>query len=374
MKIRVVFLVSTLEKGGPTNVIFNIIKYLDVVSFQPVIVTLSPEPLISSLEDFRKLGVEVYQFNQSRLSWVLSGGKRLRKFLEKIQPNIIHSHSLRADIFSAKQLESYIRISTLHANLQHNYINTYGYFMGNYFAYQQVKHVAHLERVVACAHSVYEIYKSKLKSMEFIPNGVDTEIFKVISPESIFQKRKSVGVPTNKKIFITVGSLCNRKDPHTLIKGFLESNAKETSVLLVLGKGELEDELRKTYALPNVMFKGFTRNVVDFLEISDFFISASLSEGLPNTVLEALSCGLPVCLSDIPAHREILSYNSKAGITFKPRESRALTNAINALVGEEYTISQNAAKEIIEHELSAIKMSSKYQSLYCSLYEKYLAK
>jgi glycosyltransferase involved in cell wall biosynthesis len=368
MKTKVLFFVSTLESGGPTNVIYNIIRYLDRATVEPVILTLSPEPSRSRKGDFEDLGVSIHQFNQSRVSWIISGGKALRQYIANIEPHIIHSHSLRPDIFSAKHLEGYIRISTLHANLKDNYINTYNRPIGDYFAYTQIKHVNHLEKVVACSKSVYEVYKNKVDSIDFIPNGVDAAIFKPLSPEAITQKRSELNLPANKKIFISVGSLCARKDPHTLIKGFLSSEHKNDSILLMLGTGELETELKSTYTSENILFKGYIKDVVAYLEVSDFFMSASWSEGLPNTVMEALGCGLPTCLSDIAAHHEILSINPDAGIIFKCGDHEGLSNSINTLMKKEYTSLRKAAVSIIEQELSAKKMAASYQKLYLSMY------
>jgi glycosyltransferase involved in cell wall biosynthesis len=367
MKIKVLFFVSTLESGGPTNVIFNIIKYIDRDLIEPVIVTLSPEPLRSSWKDFENLKIHIYQFNQSRASWLLSNGSDLKQYIAKIHPHVIHSHSLRPDIFSARHLETYVRISTIHANLKDNYRNTYSRIVGDYFAYMQIKYVARLEKVVACAKSVYEVYKNKIDSIGFIPNGVDSEIFKPIDQETTQKQRLRLGLPLGKNIFITVGSLCKRKDPETVIKGFLRSNCKDSAVLLVLGTGKLEPELRATYSSSNIIFKGFIKDVAHYLKVADFFISASRSEGLPNTVLEALSCGLPICLSDIPAHNEILSINTNAGITFPCGEDKELSNAINTLAKKDYDTLQKAAISIIEKELSARKMSANYQKLYLSL-------
>lgn len=367
MKTKILFFVSTLESGGPTNVIYNIIKYLDKSVIEPMILTLSPEPARSHKADFEALGVPIYQFNQSRLSWIISGSNALRQYIAKIEPHIIHSHSLRPDVFSARHLRGYIRISTLHANLRDNYINTYRRPIGDYFAYTQIKHVNRLERVVACSKSVYDIYKNKVASINFIPNGVDTAIFKTSSPEAIIQKRSTLGLPTNKKIFISIGSLCERKDPHTLIKGFLGSQHNDNSILLLLGTGALEAELKNTYTSESVIFKGYIKDVANYLEVSDFFISASWSEGLPNTVMEALACGLPVCLSDIAPHHEILSINTNAGTTFRCGDHEDLAKSINALMKKEYSSLQKVAVNIIEQEFSAKKMSDLYQRLYLSM-------
>jgi glycosyltransferase involved in cell wall biosynthesis len=256
-------------------------------------------------------------------------------------------------------------MSTLHSDLKVNYISTYNILIGSYFAWRHLKDVQNLEKVIACSNSVFQLYKDKIKSLGCITNGIDSQLFHPISKEAIHQKRTALGLQTDKIIFLSVGSLNKRKDPYTVITGFLKSSHTDTSILLILGSGNLENELRQTYKdKKNVIFKGFTEDVAGYMQVSDFFISASISEGLPNTVLEALGCGLPVCLSSIPSHKEILSINENAGYTFTCGDELRLAEVINTIMSQKYNNLQKAAMQIIEGKLNAGMMSSKYQTLY----------
>src|SRR5689334_21385401 len=121
MKIKVLFFVSTLERGGPSNIIYNIIKYLDKNIIEPSILTLSPEPPRTKKGDFEDLNVPIYSFHKSRLWWILSDMHQLKDLINKISPDIIHSHSLRPDVSSAKHLSSFVRVATIHGILHTNY-------------------------------------------------------------------------------------------------------------------------------------------------------------------------------------------------------------------------------------------------------------
>src|SRR5699024_7455453 len=134
-----------------------------------------------------------------------------------------------------------------------------------------------------------------------------------------------------------VGSLIPRKNPVTLVKGFLESKANENSILLVIGDGPLKSNIYNMVKdSKHIMLKGQIFNVSDFLKASDYFISVSLSEGLPNTVLEAMSTGLPVCLSNIPPHTEILDYNNTAGVLTDVEHYKMLSSKINTILRKDY--------------------------------------
>ena len=87
----------------------------------------------------------------------------------------------------------------------------------------------------------------------------------------------------------------------------LESNIRFIFV------GEESDDVRK-YAeqlgvVDKIVFTGLIprEKVYDVLYKSDIYVSSSTLEGLPVSVLEAMYCGLPVVLSDIPQHREVAS-------------------------------------------------------------------
>ena len=64
--------------------------------------------------------------------------------------------------------------------------------------------------------------------------------------------------------------------------------------------------------------------------MSDVFVSSSESEGLPNGVLEALASGIPVMLSNIPQHLEILEEVNNVGNTYSLGEIEELTRLMES--------------------------------------------
>ena len=103
-------------------------------------------------------------------------------------------------------------------------------------------------------------------------------------------------------------------------------------------------------------------NVGDFLTAADGFVSTSVSEGMSNSVLESLAHGVPVILSDIPSHQEILSYSNNAGVHFPVRDTRTLAEIIQ---NTRFTKNNSeAARSIITAHLNAQIMSKNYQNLY----------
>jgi glycosyltransferase involved in cell wall biosynthesis len=99
---------------------------------------------------------------------------------------------------------------------------------------------------------------------------------------------------------------------------------------------------------------------------ASLFISLSKFEGSPNAVMEAMACGCPLVLSDIPGHREIL--NDKSALFVDPSNIRLTANAILKVLNNTYikrNLSLIAMQEASHFTIS--KMVDKWEKVYLSL-------
>jgi glycosyltransferase involved in cell wall biosynthesis len=91
---------------------------------------------------------------------------------------------------------------------------------------------------------------------------------------------------------------------------YVSQRQKVLAILCGAGpqRGELQTMTQKMGLEPNVHFTGYlpTPSVWALMKKASVFVSLSAYEGRPNAVMEAMACGCPLVLSDIPAHREIL--------------------------------------------------------------------
>ena len=107
----------------------------------------------------------------------------------------------------------------------------------------------------------------------------------------------------------------------------------------------------------------------EYLYASDYFLSASLAEGLPNSVLEAMSVGLPCVLSDIPPHREIHDLDRESSLLFKVKDKDDMAAALGAITKMNWEKMHDAGMNITHNYLSAEIMSNQYQEIYSRLLE-----
>lgn len=126
--------------------------------------------------------------------------------------------------------------------------------------------------------------------------------------ESIISK-----MDTNNKYIITVGRLHYQKGQWHLIRAFkyVQQIIPEAR-LIILGKGELENSLKKLAIKleieDKIDFLGYVKNHHKLLEKCDVFVFPSLVEGLGNVLLEAMACGLPIISTDcFSGPREIIA-------------------------------------------------------------------
>ena len=100
-----------------------------------------------------------------------------------------------------------------------------------------------------------------------------------------------------------VGRFAHQKNHKFLLEAFKEIYEKNhTALLLLVGKGELEEDI-KSYAMAlgiydHIIFTGVRSDIPHLLSAMDVFVMPSFYEGMPNTVIEAQATGLPCIISD----------------------------------------------------------------------------
>ena len=112
-----------------------------------------------------------------------------------------------------------------------------------------------------------------------------------------------------------VGELSGRKNQIFLIRAFKRLQEKDLPVrLLLAGEGgereALEREIQQNNMENTAFLLGNREPVTPYLAITDLYVSASRSEGLPFNVMEAMSCGLPIVASDTKGQNDLLTTES----------------------------------------------------------------
>jgi len=367
---KILYIVSTLSRSGPTNQLYNLVKYLNKEQFTPYLISLSPEPSNSRQDDFSALGVKMYNLELSRVKGIFFAKGKVKALIKSIEPDVIHTQGIRADVIASKIDCSTIKVCTIHNHPQQDYLMRYGNILGSLMLKKHLGALQHFNKCIGVSSAVEKNLShldGRIKTDSII-NGVDTSLF---SPESSIEKqnlRRKLSLPENAVIWIVSGHLSPLKDPLFLIKSWRNKfPSNNHNILLFIGNGCLYAKCQSlTQGASNIILKGRVNNVVEFLQASDYFISASHSEGLPMAVIEALACNLPVLLSDINPHLEILSMSENIGNSFRLGDFLSFSNSMDALLKENKSILNQSIESLVNLRLNAEIMSKKYQSIYLS--------
>lgn len=374
-KINITYLVSRLRRQGPMFQLYNIIKHLDTSRFHPRIITLSPETEDSLMDDFKNLGVDCTSLSLSRKTDMILGPGKLKSIFEKSPPDLIHVSGLRSTILCANHFRSIPTVVTCRQMFDSMHYKLSGdpWLLSSIKMNAFARACRKFDRIIAVSESVKNSAATELAGrMEVIHYGVDQDTFKPFSRDQKIQTKAKLNLPKEKRVFLSTGFLTELKDPVTVIKGFIQSEAAQTGILVLLGDGPLRAQCSTLAGqVDNVRVEGFVENVSDYLGASDVLVSGSLFEGCPNSVMEALAYGLAVILSDIPPHREILDFDDKVGVTFKVGDVDSLAEAISQIDQHKCSVQSQAALRIVNDHLNARRMSLKYQQIYIELFNEH---
>lgn len=365
--IRVVYLVSILRRAGPTSQLLNIVRYLDRGRFDPVVVTLSPEPADSMADRFLELGVPVRSVGMSRLRAIAN--RHWRRDIENVLGSslddqcVVHSQGIRGDIIASRWLGGVPRVATARNFPYDDYPLKFGRLAGRWMARSHLRALSKLPNVIACSATLAGMLRARSVEAGVIRNAVDTATFRPALPAERAELRARLGLPAAARIAVSIGALSARKDPRLVVRAF-RAVGEPGLALVFLGEGPLEAECRREAGGDaRIRFAGQVADVAPFLRAADFLVSASRAEGLPNAVLEAMACGLHVVLTDIGPHRELLELAPTSGEAVPVGDQGALATAIRRAPAASGTRTEPGLLD----KLGAERMSRSYQDLYLRL-------
>jgi glycosyltransferase involved in cell wall biosynthesis len=234
-----------------------------------------------------------------------------------------------------------------------------------------LSHVSSLElRIVAPSRWLAgEVKRSPLMSrfsVDVIPNGIDVEAY---APRDRAAARDVLGIPQDAKVVLFLADVVdNRRKGFDLFMQSLQGCAKRVNNLMLLSLGQ--NAPKRDPGIPWVHF-GFVSDdrLLSFMySAADLFVIPSLQDNLPNTVLEAMACGIPVVGFAVGGIPDMVRHGL-TGLLVPPYEIKSLETAIVELLEDrvrrkEMSIHcRRAAIEEYSVELQAHRYSELYKSL-----------
>lgn len=364
-KLKILYVVSALKNCGPINILYNIISHLDMNCFEVRIFSLSFADSKLCKERFESIGCQVMECNYSHIIGFVRAIFKLKAFCRDYQPDIIHSHGLRPDVASLLVCRKKT-ISTLHNNPFMDYSLVYGKIRGFCVACFHLFCLNFLKRSIACSQSIF-FQLTKYRLTVFIQNGIDDSLFHPANESQKFELIECLKWRKNALKIIVTAVVIARKNMTQILQAV--ELLKIPYHLIILGDGDLLPSLKNKYKSNcNIEFRGFCKDVLQYLQSADVYVSASRSEGLPCSVIEAMLTGLPVILSDIPSHREVLrAIPEDAQFLFPLDDPEKLSKLLEQIYVNKSKYTHNEIANYTKDMFSASVMSKKYADMYIDL-------
>jgi len=296
--------------------------------------------------------------------------RAVRAALLKREYDIIHVHTPHAGVLLLVALFMLGMYKKLIPSTVHTVQNSYENFkFRNKLLF--IPSFVFFRKMVFCSHASYESFPGFYKwlageRMSVVQNAVDLDRIDRIT--------KAIPAVHNEHFTIATVGLIKIKNPIIVLDASYQYKDQDTK-LTFLGEGSLRPVLmQKVERLglqQQVQLTGMVARdkVFEYFTRADLFVSASWGEGLPVAVMEAMACGRPVVLSDIPPHREIaegvdfiplIKPDDVTGFAQEIRKFREMSVSERAVIGQK-------CRKLIEDRFSLPIMHAGYQEIYAKI-------
>jgi glycosyltransferase involved in cell wall biosynthesis len=359
--LNIVELVNSLDTGGAERMAASLALHLQSRGASVRIVCLRdlgnmPIPL----ETFQKAGVELVALLKAD-GFSATTLRTLAGHIREWKTDVVHTHNPLVNHYGAMAARlggARVAVSTIHGI---STLDMPGWAKGLFWASCLIT-----DRLVGVCPVVRETLRSRYvlptKKTIVINNGIELARFLSVKPR----------LADGRFVFGTVGRLVPVKDHRRLLEAFaIVLSTHPHCRLEILGEGELKEELeehaRALGVSESVCFRGFSREIPEFLSQLDVFVMSSLSEGLPLAVLEAMAAGLPIVATGVGGVVHLVE-DAGCGWLSPPAHAAALARAMRqAIETESRAALGEQGRAAVLRDYSVAKMTADYENLFRQL-------
>jgi glycosyltransferase involved in cell wall biosynthesis len=352
---KVLIVTPSLIQGGGQKFVVDLAKTLDKSKYQVKLLVYYKES--NSVFDQAVIDNNIDAlYLDKKVGLDFSFFAKVRKVLKEYKPDVIHSNLDTMLYLLPFYKRGQIKIHTVHNMAEKESVKLQRLVRN--IAYK-IKHVIPVAISDIVCDSIVAVHKLKRDNIPIVYNGVECSRYKCTKERN----------PQKTLNFINVGSIHRVKNLSFLIDCFSELVKENKNVHLTLvGDGVLrkniEDQIEKLNLQDYVTITGIVKDVENYLAYGDVYVASSIFEGLPISILEAMSAGLPVISTNVGGVPDIIK-NDQNGILVELGDSSSYLEAMKLLVENEnkrYELSENALKESLKYDISI--MAKGYENIY----------
>ncbi len=328
--MRVMFLSTSMGMGGADKQLLSAAQLMHAQGHDVCIVSLT-ELGPMGLEA-RSQGIRTESLDMRRGVPDPRGLIRLIRLVRAWKPDVLHSHMVHANLM-ARAVRLFARVPVIVSTI-HNIYEGGPLWMAAYrISNGLVDHMTIISEAAADRFVKEGIVPREL--LTCVPNGVDTERFRQVAPETRQALRSSIGVD-GRFVWLAVGRFEIAKDYPNMLHAFAQVCQRDSNaVLLLVGHGSLQQEtesLAQSLGLGDrIRFLGVRSDVPEVMAAADGYVMSSAWEGMPIALLEAGAAGLPIVATRVGGNHEVVR-DGESGFLVPPRDAAALGQAMLRLM------------------------------------------
>jgi glycosyltransferase involved in cell wall biosynthesis len=378
-------ILHTIDSGGLYGaevMLLNLVAEQVKLGLEPVIASIGEkgidEKLIETEAEQRNLAVRKFRM---RPGPNLAGALKVLGFARRGHFDLMHSHGYKSNIlfgFLPKFVRKMPMVSTLHG-----YTSIKGFSRMRAYEFLDTMSLRFVDAVVLVNQAMRNHSRlKKLSGINFkvVNNGipVSSEIPESPSPGLTIQpidhlNKKIIDFCSNDFTIGSIGRLSAEKNYSGLIEAIHIIHRRGNRIkLLIIGEGPeriaLEKQVAELGLEGHVMLPGYRKNARYYLPLFKVFVLSSLTEGLPITLLEAMSVGVPVVATRVGGIPEVLGYG-RAGVLIPENSSEDIATAIISLFGnpEKRAELRQQGQRIVGGRYDSRRMAEQYLEIYKKL-------
>jgi len=371
-KIKIVHIIAALNVGGTEMMLYKLLSRMRRDRFENIVITLKEKGSLS--RDFESQNIRVYNVGGMGGILKISALIRLLKILREINPDIIQGWLVHGNF--AAQITSFFlpyRLSILwnirYAALPKSETKNSTLLIIKFLSFLSSlpKKIIFNSKTSANDHIRMGYQRDKNC---IIPNGFDIKLFSP-SEENRRSVRLELNIPEKAILIGLIGRFDPLKDHRCFLKAGekLLRNKREVYFLLAGREVDLQNRhliqlIEKLGISGKVFLLGERRDVHRITAALDIAACSSVSEGFPNVIGEAMSCGIPCVVTDVGDSAWIVG---DSGMVVPPCNHEALCEAWQKMIelgSVKRQILGEKARERIKNHFSIQMIVEKYEQLY----------
>lgn len=353
---KILIVTRCMGEGGTEKVIFQLCRMIKENNAIPIVCAARGKG-ISVLNKENIKFYEIPDMKEKKLKVMVQILKTIFRIVKEEKISIIHTHH-RMAAFYVRLLLPIIRVDFI--NNIHNTFDDKRFLTK--FSYEKALNIAVGKTV---KENMIRDYSLPEESIRVIYNAIDNTGVEIYEDE-IIQKYRKDGY----FIVGNIGRINTQKGLEYYIKSISDLKVKGLKIkFFIIGDGVLRKEMEmlvsKLNLTEDVIFYGFSDNVLNIIRQLDIVVLTSLWEGFPLTPIETFSMGKTIVATDVPGTMEIVK-DDENGIIVPKKNSEALTNAIEELYSKKEKrrqLEQNA-KKTYDEKFSYQAFCEQYKQVY----------